>query len=321
MFTKLDNKVVGLLACPICKGALLKEEKKFICNDCGTEFPFCKISQNNQSENIPDFRIKPPHYCLPENTKSWVLLQQDYEKSYFSNSNRDNKQLYLNEINSVQEIYLKEFKLKGKILDVGGGVGKLRHFLNENIDLYISIDPFPEVFQNMHLYPNMLKAYPVLTTSCNFLACKSEFLPFAKNSFDWVHMRSVLDHFQDPYFAIKEAYRVLKPGGTLLIGLSIIGGKSSASQNTAPGVKENMFSIIVKIKNAFKKGGPLRVIKKGLNHIIPKKSEPDHHSFEWHYDNLIDLLKSSKFEIVKECWQKPPYTMCIYLAAIKKQNI
>jgi ubiquinone/menaquinone biosynthesis C-methylase UbiE len=35
-------------------------------------------------------------------------------------------------------------------------------------------------------------------------------------------MRSVVDHFADPYLALKEAYRVLKPNGRLMIGLSIV---------------------------------------------------------------------------------------------------
>ena len=34
-------------------------------------------------------------------------------------------------------------------------------------------------------------------------------------------MRSVLDHFRDPYLALKEAYRVLRRDGALLIGLAV----------------------------------------------------------------------------------------------------
>ena len=69
-----------------------------------------------------------------------------------------------------------------------------------------------------------MKAYPCLIEPCNFLLAQAERLPFKNNSFDWVHMRSVLDHLEDPYVALKEAYRVLEPGGSLLIGLTVSGG-------------------------------------------------------------------------------------------------
>lgn len=41
-------------------------------------------------------------------------------------------------------------------------------------------------------------------------------LPYADNTFDVVYSKSLLEHFYHPEIYIKEAYRILKPGGLLL---------------------------------------------------------------------------------------------------------
>ena len=42
-------------------------------------------------------------------------------------------------------------------------------------------------------------------------------LPFKENSFDIVYCRYILEHVPDPLRVLKEARRVLKPGGKLFI--------------------------------------------------------------------------------------------------------
>ncbi len=48
---------------------------------------------------------------------------------------------------------------------------------------------------------------------------KAEELPFADGSFDLVLMVTVICFFQNPIQSLKEAQRVLKPGGRLVIGM------------------------------------------------------------------------------------------------------
>ena len=47
-----------------------------------------------------------------------------------------------------------------------------------------------------------------------------ERLPFRSSSFDWVMCKGALDHFPDPYKAIEEISRVLKPDGTAVISIA-----------------------------------------------------------------------------------------------------
>lgn len=55
------------------------------------------------------------------------------------------------------------------------------------------------------------------TNSVNINLCKSSKLSYADNSFDKIYMESVLAIQEHPSESIKEIYRVLKPGGSLLI--------------------------------------------------------------------------------------------------------
>lgn len=130
-------------------------------------------------------------------------------------------------------------------------------------------------------------------------------------------MRSVMDHFYDPYLAIKEVYRVLKPGGKILIGLSIKEGtipgqrfvvQKSLGQKLFEKIHTGQFEKIGKVL--------LLQIKKRISRQNYKVKKDDH-LFEWSYNNLVDLLKQSNFEIEKEHWLKPPYTNVIYISAKK----
>jgi len=47
-----------------------------------------------------------------------------------------------------------------------------------------------------------------------------EKLPFKTESFDWVVCKGALDHFPDPYKAVEEMSRVLKPGGKVVISIA-----------------------------------------------------------------------------------------------------
>jgi ubiquinone/menaquinone biosynthesis C-methylase UbiE len=51
---------------------------------------------------------------------------------------------------------------------------------------------------------------------CNALAEK---LPFGDNTFDFLVMVTTICYFRDPILALREAHRVLKPGGAIVIGM------------------------------------------------------------------------------------------------------
>jgi len=307
MFTKLDAEVIALLCCPLCKGPLNKKPDAFLCDTCATTFRSRTFSVGDHEESVFDFRLPYPEYCIPPIIRRWSELQGLYEDTQTPARRRDTLETHLHDIDSIKEIFQDEFHVRGKVLDVGGHLGKLRHFLKEDTELYVSIDPYWNSFQNIQNRPNLLRAYPCLQSPCNFLAANAEHLPFAENSFDWVEMISVVDHFADPFLACKEAYRVLGPGGRLMIGLAIV------ERITAKHSKKHR-NIASRCIRKLKKGKRYSFWNDTKVHGGPD----DDHMYRFKHRELLELLTTTGFEVDKEHWQKDPWDFCLYIAGRKK---
>jgi ubiquinone/menaquinone biosynthesis C-methylase UbiE len=90
----------------------------------------------------------------------------------------------------------------GRMLDVGCGDRWVERCLPSNTD-YVGLD-----------YPTTIsKGYAGKAD----VFADGQCLPFASNSFDTVILMDVLEHLPAPDLAISEAWRILKPGGILLI--------------------------------------------------------------------------------------------------------
>ncbi|WP_246047590.1 class I SAM-dependent methyltransferase [Leptospira ilyithenensis] len=100
-------------------------------------------------------------------------------------------------------------KESGKGLDAGAGPGILASFLtkkNPNL-VWSACDISEEMVQYCKL------SYPKI----DWKVCDLHNLDYPDNSFDFIFNSMVLIHIQEPEKVMKEFYRVLKPGGKLLI--------------------------------------------------------------------------------------------------------
>jgi SAM-dependent methyltransferase len=275
-------------------------------------YPLREVKVGDHLEQVYDFRIQRPSCCIPDSAKVWNDAQKSCELQLATEYAKDDLDTYLAQIDSVKEIYTQEFHLRGAVLDVGGHHGALRHYLvTREVPLYVSVDPSLQAFENLHRQPNLLKAYPCLSQSCNFVAGRAEELPFISNSFDWVHMRSVVDHFEDPFKALKEAYRVLRPNGKLLIGLAIV---EKLGQLPAG------LPFLTKVRSKLERHGVIGLLKSAQWRFSgffrgQGVGGKDHHQFHFTEAELRDLLSATGFVRDKEHWQKPPWNFCIYLSA------
>lgn len=86
-----------------------------------------------------------------------------------------------------------------RILEIGCGRGHLQHLAPGYVGLDISLEA------------GRFLAAP-------FVCGVAEALPFADGSFDLVMSFTLLEHLWDPELALKEMARVLKKGGTLVVG-------------------------------------------------------------------------------------------------------
>lgn len=110
-------------------------------------------------------------------------------------------------------IIIKELELSGNehVLEVGCGRGFYEHMLS-----YI----FPDLYINAIDINNdyLTKARnTVKKDNVSFLQADALHLPWKDNTFDRILSTEVLEHLPDDLTALQEMYRVLKPGGRVVI--------------------------------------------------------------------------------------------------------
>jgi SAM-dependent methyltransferase len=183
--------------------------------------------------------------------------------------------------------------MSGRVLDVGGGAGTIRHFLPDGTE-FVSVDPYIDYEKGIG--PQKRAAYPCLSQHLNFIAACAEFLPFRAGSFDWVHMRSMLDHVQSPDLALMEARRVLKPDGKLVIGLYVDGGRSG-KRTLDRELKELARPVLVALGFARFR---------------------DHHTFHPTFANLMKIITDNGFVAEDVYWQPQWNDTVCYITAKTK---
>lgn len=93
----------------------------------------------------------------------------------------------------------------GRVLDAGGGTGRVANVIREHAGEVLIADPSIGMLRQAD-------------RSRLRLACSnSEALPFPNNSFDRIIMVDALHHVIDQHHTAREMYRVLKPGGRIVI--------------------------------------------------------------------------------------------------------
>jgi SAM-dependent methyltransferase len=222
---------------------------------------------------------------------TWAEGQVEYEE--FAATDRTDPEGHMAEIEHDRLVY-RYYSLKGRILDCGGGAGTTREFLQKETE-YISTDPW--LYAPFAHSPNRKAAYSCLNQPLNFIAATAEFQPFLAESFDWVHMRSMIDHVQAPDLAMLEANRVLKKGGRVLVGLYVSGGKSGA----------------IKISRRAKDWVKARLSSVGINRW------KDHHVWHPTYKELLKLISDNGLVVEDTYWQPKHQDTVCYIAARKPE--
>lgn len=94
---------------------------------------------------------------------------------------------------------LIEEHCRGRVLDAGAGRGAYRDLLLRHADEYVGMD--------------------IGKSSATSVIGDAQRLPFADASFDTVFCSQVLEHVPEPWLALAEFRRVLKPGGKLILSV------------------------------------------------------------------------------------------------------
>ncbi len=242
-------------------------------------------------DGVIDARVYLPNtYGYSEWSVGQAAFESLEEALHYS---RKPLEFFMNEIENDRPIY-QHFDLQGPILDIGGSVGLLREFLPPNTK-YLVVDPFIDVRDRIS--KKRSEAYRCLSEPLNFVSGLAEFLPIQTASFQTVHMRSMLDHVQIVDLCLLEARRVLKPGGQLIVGISIEGrpfGKPGLDLRPKVLAKNSVKSILAKI---------------GFDRYR------DEHVWHPTFENLKKVIMDADFIIEDIFWQPAWQGKVVYICA------
>ena len=113
--------------------------------------------------------------------------------------------------NRVFDCIVKDYAPGKCILDIGAGRG----YMAQRIGNFISEkgEKPEEMLSACDLFPEFFEYSAIPCEKLHFLTS----LPYQDNSFDIVYSIEVIEHLRNPYDFIKEIYRVLRPGGKIIV--------------------------------------------------------------------------------------------------------
>lgn len=187
---------------------------------------------------------------------------------------------------------LKKYSLNcNNILDLGCGDGTRLNYLLKNNKKCVGVDISKKAISLAQ------KQYP----KCNFRIASLENLPFKDNSFDLVYSAFVIEHLQNPEKVIKEAIRVLKSNGIIVLMAPNYGAPNRISPPAKyPRLKKICFGFLNDLIRLFFQNKYLNWRK-----VTPKilKNNKDYEidcdsTIEPYIGDLITFLKNKKLKII-----------------------
>lgn len=201
----INKKILDNLICPACFAGLNYSDNKLVCSACAKVFVIKK--------DIP--------YLLEERGRGFVENNPDVlinkAKVFFKKwpfiFDLIHRVVGASRIGLSAEKAIKNLKEDKLILNLGSGT-KIKRKDAVNVDFY--------PFANVDVVADITK------------------LPFKDNSVDAVICESVLEHMKDPWSAIKEMRRVLKPKGLAYITVPFMAGFHSSPEDYYRWSKEGL---------------------------------------------------------------------------------
>ncbi len=193
MTTQLDPRLLESLACPHCKSRLVLSSDQLQCQGCGRVFPI--------ERGVP--------LLIESHTDDHFDYLQHYQKDaeifdYF----QERPSGTAHEERRLAEYILDELGGSDSILDVGcGSAWVAKHFQGSG-RFVCSLDA---------TLINTAKAIERYPKNYAAVVAVAFHLPFSDRAFGSIIASEIIEHVVDPAAFVAELFRVLKPGGSLVI--------------------------------------------------------------------------------------------------------
>lgn len=183
-----------LLVCPACRSSLSWSSDIIVCGSCRRTFALESGAPNLTPNPPPDNEVA-------ERWPLWEVLQANGDRAY-----RVDPVASLSVGAREDALAFGRFcALTGVVLDVGCGPQSYPSYATGFEGLLVGID--------------LLRG----TTQRNFSFVQGvgEYLPFPDSTFDRVLFATSLDHMLVPQLALREAHRVVRPGGRVVVWMGV----------------------------------------------------------------------------------------------------
>lgn len=194
------------LRCPRCRDELDRGAGSYACRGCHTSY-------RQRDPRIVD--LMAPLEQVPGWLERQGMMAREYDALA---ADRDHAILaYHNDFDPLREHLARA---RGRVLDVGGGVGIARHWLPDP-HLYVTLEPSLSWLEQP--WQQLSDEFPCLGEPPPFVRSMAERMPFAGSSFDAALSIWSLNHVAEPARVLAESARVLRPGGRFLVVLDDVG--------------------------------------------------------------------------------------------------
>jgi SAM-dependent methyltransferase len=269
--------LAGVVACPRCHAPLdlpaLPGEPS--CASCGATYRW--------DDGVADLTpLPPPPGLVADRWALWEQLQANGARAYDA---LPDASLSIGRRTDVR-LFGAFAELEGRVLDVGCGPQELPSYgAAADID-FVGIDPLRGV----------------RTRSFTFVRGLGEYLPFADGSFDRVLFATSLDHLLDPARGVREAARVLAPGGRVVIWTADI---------VVPSLVQRAMAVVgERLPNTRR----LRALERAKHPPAPAGAVDAYHFEHPSLDQIRGWLDAAGLRVVDEARLTLP-TIGIFLAA------
>ena len=258
--------LASTLVCPDCRGDLDCATETIGCLECRTPF-------EQREPHVVELLSKQDRY----GQRDWRDRQQEMTRVYDELVvDRDHSILaYHNDYNPLSSV-LEPFT--GRVVDLGGGNGIARHWL-PRVTEYVTLDPSSAwLTQPWHTFADV---FPCLSRRPPFVRGVGEHLPFADGTFDGGLSIWSLNHTTEPGSVLREAARVLRPGGQLLLVLDDVppSWRDVLVHDTPPRHRRERLRIALRKLGWMVTASPLqtdhlRILRVGDRRLDPPISDP-----------------------------------------------